>query len=337
MSRRYVVALGVGALVAVVALVASVNAQAPETKTKTKAKSFKLSRTAWGDPDIQGIWNFGTITPLQRPLKGEFANRDSLTPEEVAAINEKEANRASAENRKNLDKEADRDLAYNQEWWDRGVSVGRTSLITDPPDGRLPAYTKEGQERLDRLDGGMGGDKRGFDSYASRALNERCLVYRPVPVRSSGYNNNSQIVQGPGYVAMLQEQIHETRIIPLDGRPFTSDSIRPWLGVARGHWDGDTLVVETKNFHPDSNYEGSGPNRVVVERFTRTAADQMSYEFTVTDPTTWVRPFTGQMPWRLDKGPLYEYACHEGNYGMVNLLRGERAIEKAAATKSNQP
>ena len=118
----------------------------------------------------------------------------------------------------------------------------------------------------------MGGDRRGYDSYASRALNERCLVYRPVPVRSSGYNNNNQIVQGPGYVAMMQEQIHETRIIPLDGRPFTGDSIRPWLGVSRGHWEGDTLVVETRNFHPDSNYEGSGPNRVVIERFTRTAA-----------------------------------------------------------------
>ena len=148
MSRQYVVGLGIGVLVSAVGLVTSLNAQAPESKDKAKAKSFKLSRTAWGDPDIQGIWNFGTITPLQRPLQGEFANRDNLTPEEVAAINHREANRASAENRKNLDAAADRDLAYNQEWWDRGVSVGRTSLITDPPNGRLPPYTKAGRERL---------------------------------------------------------------------------------------------------------------------------------------------------------------------------------------------
>lgn len=337
MGRRYGVALGIGVLVSAVGLVSSLNAQAPASKDEAKAKNFKVSRTAWGDPDIQGIWNFGTITPLQRPLKGEFADRENLTPEEIAAINHREANRASAENRKNLDKETDRDLAYNQEWWDRGVSVGRTSLITDPSNGRLPPYTKAGRERLAHLEGGMGGERRGFDSYTSRALNERCLVYRPVPVRSSGYNNNNQIVQGPGYVAMLQEQIHETRIIPLDGRPFTGEGIRPWLGVSRGRWDGDTLVVETRNFHPDSNYEGSGPNRVVTERFTRTGPDQMSYEFTVNDPTTWERPFTGQMPWRIDEGPLYEYACHEGNYGMVNLLQGERALEKAAASKSNQP
>ncbi|MEQ1869483.1 MAG: hypothetical protein ABL961_05610 [Vicinamibacterales bacterium] len=336
MSRQYLVGLGVGLLVTAVALVTAVKAQAPEAKDKAKADTYKVSRTPWGDPDIQGIWNFGTITPLQRPLKGEFADRAGLTPEEIKAINDKEATRASVENRKNLDKTTDVELAYNQEWWDRGVSAGRTSLIVDPPDGRLPPYTKAGAERLALLEGGMGGNRRGFDSYASRALNERCLVYRPVPIRSSGYNNNNQIVQGPGYVAMLQEQIHETRIIPLDGRPFTGDSIRPWLGVSRGHWEGDTLVVETKNFHRDSNYEGSGPNRVVTERFTRMANDQMNYEFTVNDPTTWERPFTAQMPWRIDEGPLYEYACHEGNYGMVNMLRSERNLEKARGSKSNR-
>ena len=333
MFRHYVVALSIAALVSA-GLVTSLNAQA---QAPANAKgAYKVGKTPWGDPDIQGIWNFGTITPLQRPLQGEFADKSELSPDEIAKINDAESNRASAENRKNISKEQDRDLAYNAEWWDRGVSVGRTSLIIDPPDGRLPEYTQAGKERLAKLEGGMGGERRGFDSYASRALNERCLVYRPVPVRSSGYNNNGQIVQGPGYVAMLQEQIHETRIIPVDGRPFTSDSIRPWLGVSRGRWEGDTLVVETRNFHPDSNYEGSGPNRVVTEKFTRTGPDSMSYEFTVNDPTIWVRPFTGQVPWRIDKGPLFEYACHEGNYGMVNLLRGQRNLEKAAATKSNE-
>jgi hypothetical protein len=134
---------------------------------------------------------------------------------------------------------------------------------------------------------------------------------------------------------MLQEQIHEVRIIPTDGRPFSGDAIRPWLGVSRGHWEGDTLVVETKNFHPESNFEGSGADRVVIEKFTRTGPDSISYEFTVTDPTTWVRPFSGQVPWKMDEGPLFEYACHEGNYGMVHLLEGERNIEKAHRTKSH--
>lgn len=327
MVPRYVVALGIGVL-ASVGLVTLI-AQTPDPVKDTAA--FTVARTPWGDPDLQGIWNFGTITPLQRPLAGELASKSELTPEEVAAINLAEANRASAENRKNLSKEQDRDLAYNNEWWDRGVSVGRTSLIIDPANGRLPDYTPEGQARLQKLEGGMGGERRGFDSYTDRALNERCLVYRPVPVRSSGYNNNNQIVQGPGYVAMLQEQIHETRIIPLDGRPFTSDAIRPWLGVSRGRWEGDTLVVETRNFHPDSNYEGSGAHRVVTEKFTRTGPEALSYEFTVTDPTTWVRPFTGQMPWALDEGPIFEYACHEGNYGMVNLLHEQRNLEKHGA------
>jgi hypothetical protein len=332
MVPRQLLALGIGALasVGVVALVA----QAPEpAKDKT---TVTVTKTPWGDPDLQGIWNFGTITPLQRPLAGEFADKSDLSPDEVAAVNAAEANRAAAENRKNLTKEQDRDLAYNNEWWDRGVSAGRTSLIVDPPNGRLPEYTPEGKARLQRLEGGMGGNRRGFDSYTDRALNERCLVYRPVPVRSSGYNNNNQIVQGPGYVAMMQEQIHETRIIPLDNRPFTSEGIRPWLGVSRGRWEGDTLVVETRNFHPDSNFEGSGPNRVVVEKFTRTGPETMNYEFTVTDPTTWVRPFTGQMPWRLDEGPIFEYACHEGNYGMVNLLHEQRNIEKHSAAKSGR-
>jgi len=169
--------------------------------------------------------------------------------------------------------------------------------------------------------------RRGYDSWADRALNERCLVYRPVPVRSSGYNNNNQIVQAPGYVAMLQEQIHEVRIIPLDARPHIGQAIRPWLGDSRGRWEGNTLVVETTNFHPDTNYEGSGSNRTVIERFTRTDANTLSYEFTVNDPTTWTRAWTGQVPWQRDTGPIFEYACHEGNYGMVHLLKGARVLE----------
>jgi hypothetical protein len=284
---------------------------------QTSTDSSKVSRTPWGDPDLQGIWNFGTITPLERPAA--FGDRERLTPEEVARLNAQSETRAVD---RPVDPERDVALAYNQFWWDRGIALDRTSIIVDPRNGRLPPYTPEGLKR--RNEG-----ERGYDSWTSRSLNERCLVYRPVPVRSSGYNNNNLIVQAPGYVAMYQEQIHEVRIIPLDGRPHLGAAIRPWLGDSRGRWEGTTLVVETTNFHPETNYEGSGANRHVIERFTRLDPNTMLYEFTVTDPTTWTRPWTGQVPWRRDAGPVFEYACHEGNYGMVNLLNGARVQEKA--------
>jgi hypothetical protein len=286
------------------------------------ASSYTVPRTPWGDPDLQGIWNFGTITPLERPA--EMKDRSTLTPAEVARLNEEAATRG--DRRITEDRVRDVEAAYNAAWWDRGVSIGRTSLIIDPPDGRLPPYTPEGRARREIL------DERGYESHRSRALNERCLVYRPVPVRSTGYNNNNQIVQAPGYVAMLQEQIHEVRIIPLDGRPHLGENIRPWLGDSRGRWEGSTLIVETRNFHPESNYEGAGGDRIVVERFTRVDAETLSYEFTVTDPKTWARPWTGQVPWRRDEGPIFEYACHEGNYGMVNLLKGARVQEVQGTT-----
>jgi hypothetical protein len=318
---RTVVAIVVGLLTAP----AVVGGQSASTPGTPPAKPFNAPKTPWGDPDLQGIWNFGTITPLERPA--QFKDRATLTPEEVARLNEDEARRGD---RRLADPAQDVEVAYNSFWWDRGGSVGRTSLIVDPPDGRLPPYTPEGQKRRQTL------ARRGYDSWADRALNERCMVYRPVPVRSSGYNNNNQIVQAPGYVAMLQEQIHEVRIIPLDGRPHLGQSIRPWLGDSRGRWEGNTLVVETTNFHPETNYEGSGPNRTVIERFTLTDADTLTYEFTVNDPTTWTRAWTGQVPWQRDEGPIFEYACHEGNYGMVHLLKGARVLEAEAEEAKKQ-
>jgi hypothetical protein len=321
MHQRYLVVAG--ALGAMVVLFAS-NPVAAQTTSTTG--TFDVPRTPWGHPDLQGIWNFGTITPLERPA--QLADRERLTPEEVARLNANEETRAV---NRPTDPRRDVDLAYNQFWWDRGTALDRTSLIIDPPDGRLPPYTPEGLKRRAAL-----GGERGYDSWTSRSLNERCLVYRPVPVRSSGYNNNNMIVQAPGYVAMYQEQIHEVRIIPLDGRPHLGQAIRPWLGDSRGRWEGNTLVVETTNFHPDTNYEGSGGNRKVIERFTRVDADTVLYEFTVNDPTTWTRPWTGQVPWRREAGPIFEYACHEGNYGMVNLLRSARTLEKAGQSGAAQ-
>ena len=320
LTKSLIVAIAIGGFAAV-----AVEGQSPPPSNGAASKSFAVPRTPWGDPDLQGIWNFGTITPLERPA--QFKDRATLTPEEVAKLNQAEAQRGDT---RLDDPTRDVEVAYNSFWWDRGGATNRTSLIVDPPDGRLPPYTPEGRKRRDTL------NARGYDSWADRALNERCLVYRPVPIRSSGYNNNNQIVQAPGYVAMLQEQIHEVRIIPLDGRPHVGNSIRPWLGDSRGRWEGNTLVVETTNFHPDSNYEGSGPNRTVIERFTLTDAKTLSYEFTVNDPTTWTRAWTGQVPWQRDEGPIFEYACHEGNYGMVHLLKGARVLEAEADEAKQQ-
>ena len=286
-------------------------------------------RTPWGDPDLQGVWNHGTITPLERPA--EFAGRERLTDEEVAALNLASEIRATSERRSELTREQDVALAYNQFWWDRGISIGRTSLITDPPDGRLPPRTAARQEyeatpEAHRLQAA----KRGrvpAHGPEDMDLGDRCLVYRHVPITSSGYNNHVHILQSPGYVAIFQEQIHDFRIIPVTARPKLPDQVRHWLGVSRGHWEGDTLVVETRNFHAQTDYLGSGVDRHVVERFTRRGDDAVEYAFTVTDPSVWTRPWSGMVPWRPAEGPLFEYACHEGNYGMTNLLTSSRAVE----------
>ena len=156
-------------------------------------------------------------------------------------------------------------------------------------------------------------------------LGDRCLVYRPVPITSSGYNNHVHVLQSPGYVVIFQEQIHDVRIIPLSDQPVLPDQMRQWLGVSRGRWDGDTLVVETNNFYEQADYLGSNVNRRVTERFTRVADDVIEYAFTVSDPTVWTEPWSGMVPWRPAEGPLFEYACHEGNYGMTNLLTSSRA------------
>jgi hypothetical protein len=292
-----------------------------------------VARTAWGDPDLQGLWNHGTITPLERP--DEYVGRDRLSAEEVAALNLASETRATSERRSELTREQDVALAYNQFWWDRGISVGRTSLITDPSDGRLPVRTARaieyaGTREAQRVQAA----KRGrvpAEGPEDMDLGDRCLVYRPVPITSSGYNNHVHVLQSPGYVVILQEQIHDVRIIPVTNQPALLSDVRQWLGVSRGHWEGETLVVETTGFYHQADYLGSHVNRQVVERFTRTAVDGIAYEFTVTDPTVWTRPWTGMVPWRPTEGPMFEYACHEGNYGMTNLLTSSRAEEREAS------
>ena len=288
-------------------------------------------RTPWGEPDLQGLWNHGTITPLERPA--EFAGRERLTAEEVAAANLASETRATSERRGGLTREEDVALAYNQFWWDRGVSSGRTSLITEPADGRLPARAAEAVAYAATAEAQrLRAAKRGrvpAHGPEDMDLGDRCLVYRPVSITSSGYNNHVHIVQSPGVVAIFQEQIHDVRIISVTTRPELPDRMRQWLGVSRGRWEGDTLIVETKNFYEQADYLGSHVNRHVVERFTRVGEDAIAYQFTVSDPTVWTSPWSGEVPWRATDGPLYEYACHEGNYGMTNLLASSRAVEKS--------
>ncbi|TDI23910.1 MAG: hypothetical protein E2P06_08495 [Acidobacteria bacterium] len=280
-------------------------------------------QTSGGQADLQGLWTNSTTTPLERPAT--MADRAVLTDAEVAALD------AQAVGRNDRPPRPGDPGTYNEFWWERGTRLHRTSLVVDPSDGRIPAMTVDGQARAAWA--------RGGDSWTNRNLAERCIT-RGAPKRPGGYNNNFLILQTPGYVAILQEMIHEVRLIPLDGRPHIGDDIRLWMGDSRGRWDGDTLVVETTNFSDQivfNSYNccpGAGANLRLVERFTRVGADTIDHRYTVEDPATYAVSWTAAIPMTRLEGPIYEYACHEGNYGMENLLRGARVQEEAAATPS---
>ena len=298
-------------------------AQKPAVARKAAAKT-KQWQTPWGDPDLQGSWSNATTTPLQRPAK--FAGREFLTEQERAA-QDKESTVAT-DKRATPGTPEDVNGAYNGFWWDRGLSDGRTSLIVDPPDGRIPPLTPEAkkrqaeQARVNRTPGA--GPYNGPEDVE---LYTRCIVRAALPRVPTGYDNNYEIVQTPGYVAILQEQMHETRIVPLDGRPHLDAGVREWLGDSRGHWEGNTLVVETTNFSDQASFEGSTKDMHLIERWTRVADNRIDYRFTVEDPAIWTRPWSAAMAWT-QSGPLYEYACHEDNYGLYGILAGARAEEK---------
>ena len=280
-------------------------------------------RTPDGQPDLQGLWTNSTTTPLERPAA--MADRAVLTDQEVAALD------AQAVGRNDRPPRPGDPGTYNEFWWERGTRLTQTSLVVDAPDGRIPAMTADGQVRA--------GWARGGDSWTNRSLAERCIT-RGAPKRPGGYNNNFLILQTPGYVAILQEMIHEVRIIPLDGRPHVDEDIRFWMGDSRGRWEGNTLVVETTNFSDQIVFNsfnccpGAGANLRLVEHFTRVDADTIDHRYTVEDPATYADPWTAAIPMTQLDGPIYEYACHEGNYGMENLLRGARVQEAAAVTPS---
>ncbi len=289
------------------------------------ARPWTAPRTATGEPDLQGIWSYATITPLERP--DAAGSRETLTPEEVESLN---ADSATRPDRRNTDPTADVEAAYNAFWWDRGGSTGRTSLIIDPPNGKLPPLTPEGQKR--RADAAARRRGHEYDSWENRPLQERCITYHGVPPLPSGYNNNYQIVQTRGVVAILDENIHDLRIVPLDGRPHLPPTVHQWNGDSRGHWEGATLVIETTNYDPRTTFRDPTAHETLraTERFTRVADDTIQYRYTIDDPTTYTRPWTVEIPLKRIDGPIYEYACHEGNHALPNVLAGARAQERAS-------
>ena len=286
-------------------------------------------KTPWGDPDLQGTWSNQTLTPLERPR--EFAGKPVLTEAEAAAYEKRLVQQGNVDNR-TPGTEQDVSLAYNQVWWDRGnkiVADRRTSLIVDPADGRIPQLTPAAQKRRAEDRAASAAEKTAaswldFDVYS------RCIIRSALPRLSTGYNNNYEIVQSPGVVSIVQEQMHETRIIPISNSPHLPSTVRQWLGDSRGHWEGHTLVVETTNFTDDgrgSTFQYATKNMKLVERFTRISDRTIDYEFTVSDPETWMRPWTAKLPWNRIDGLIYEYACHEGNYGMEHMLSAARAAD----------
>ena len=300
-------------------------------------------RTAWGAPDLRGIWDFRTITPLERPR--EMAGKEVLTEAEAGAFEERAAQRRAEADTLAIPERCvgspnfvDCVGSYNQLWFDRGTEVledRRSSLIVDPPDGRIPDLTPAARERADAVAAIRRRPPRGPED---RRVGARCIVgfNSGPPMSPSAYNNNMQLFQTRDYVAILNEMVHDVRIIPLDGREHLPAHIRQWMGVSRGRWEGEVLVVDTRNLTDQTMFKGSGGNMHVIERFRRLDANTLLYEYTINDPESFVRPWTAVFPMRLTEGPIYEYACHEGNYSMFNLLSGARAEEKAATEAAKQ-
>jgi hypothetical protein len=306
-------------------------------------------RTPWGDPDLQGIWDYWTFTPLERPA--DLAGKAALTDEEVGQLARRLRDQAVGNDAKGP-RPGDPG-AYSQEVWTdraRPKALTQTSIIVDPADGRIPPLTANAQKMEDahRAAGGhpvrTRTDGVGTDGPEDRGLAERCILGFSTgpPMLPGGYNNNVQLFQTRDYVAMHLEMNHDVRIVPLDGRPHLPGSMRQWLGNSRGRWQGNTLVVETTNFTDKTasfsgrvdagGFErGSAEHLRLIERFTRVDTDTLVYEFTVDDAATFTRPFTGRIPMNLSKQQIFEYACHEGNYGLRNMLLGARAAERKAS------
>jgi hypothetical protein len=334
------------------ALLASVPAihlagQSPRAET-----GQPVPRTADGHADLQGMWTNVTITRLERPAA--FNGKLEVSEAEAAAYT-KAYLTTTDKDRRDGGVRADVERAYNAFFWDSGTELAvvggkrRTSLIVDPPDGQIPALTAAARARIAGPRPAWGSAIVGpddpenappsglYENPEERPLAERCLLSfgssSGPPMLPISYNNHYQIVQTPGYVMILIEMVHDVRIIPTDGRPH--GTVRRWLGDSVGRWEGDTLVVDTINFKPQVNFRGASENLHVIERFTRVDDKTMLYKFTIDDPTVWTRQWSGEIPLRATDEKLYEYACHEANYGLEGVLRGARAQEKQQAEKSS--
>ncbi len=331
MSHRVLVSVSaVAVLVAVVSL-----------GVEPAAAQTVVPRTAWGHPDLGGIWDFSTITPFERPE--ELADKEFWTTEEAANLEQEVVDRDArllaraaerTEATDQVDFRADGTPGfYNNFWLDAGSrtdSTGRTSQVVDPPNGRLPALTARARQRVDARRAYLG--EHAADSWLEQSTSDRCLMgFNAGPPISPGfYNQNLHVFQTPDHVALLTEMIHTVRVVPLDGRAPLRENIRQWSGDSRGHWEGDTLVVETTNFNGKSQWKNSTGNMTLVERITRVDADTLEYAYTVTDQETWTSPWSASISLQRTDASMYEYACHEGNYAMPNILAGQRAVEKDA-------
>ena len=345
---RHPVLASIGALaitigfVSVGSLSVAGQAQPPTTKGQTTApkptpapkKTWTPSRTAWGHPDLEGIWDFQSVTPLERP--GEFAGKEVVEDEEAPQLTRQALERSSADRR---DGGAGADLAraYNEFWYNRKpVQNKRTSLVVDPADGRVPPLTPAGlrQAALPRRSSFGPGPWNGpedLDTYA------RCIS-RVMPRLPQGYNSGTQIIQTPDSVVFRYEQL-DRRIVPLDGSPHINKKIRQWNGDSRGHWEGNTLVVDTTNFTDKQDFRGIPQGNLhLIERYTRVDAKTINYVATLDDPTMWTRPWTFLLPWQKEDGyQIFEYACHEGNYAMEDILSGSRVQEQATEGAARTP
>jgi hypothetical protein len=314
---------------------ASAFAQAVPAAAKVATPTAKAKpplRTPDGQPDLQGVWSTASVVPLERPK--DLGAKEFFTKEEAEAYEKKTLAQHEVATPGTY---GDVHYSMAQFGLEKGqaqvASTIRTSLIVGP-EGRVPPMLPAAQQRNAARAAANKGHE--FDGPEHRALGEQCIMWpnEGPPIQPAGYNSNLQIVQGPGYVAILQEMIHDVRIIPIDGptggSPHLASNIRQWFGDSRGHWEGETLVVDTTNFTDRTAFRGSSENLHVVERFTRQADDRILYQFTVDDPSTWEKSWSAELPMTKIDGPIFEYACHEGNYGMRNNLSGARAEEKAA-------
>ena len=314
MTQRFLTVLAVAVAIAVLAPVS--------------AGAQSVPRTPWGAPDLQGVWDFRSLTPMERP--DDLAGTEVFTAEEAAEFSEESIRRRSRDN-----DTSGRVVPYNDFWFDEGTSVTtqRTSLVIDPPDGRIPPMTTSAKKRMEDMAmarKGVGGHEPtagGFvEDLGPGGLQVRCILgfNSGPPMAPSAYNNNVQLLQTEDMVVLYAEMNHNPRFVYLDGREPLDRDIRMWTGDSRGYWDGDTLVVETKNFMRETNFQrgATTSNLTLTERLTRVDDGTLQYDATLDDPTVWIRPWTFSVPMQRSDQPLYEYACHEGNYGMYNILAG---------------